>query len=308
MPEWKPEILLRLAPLKLSPTREEEIAEEIAQHLDDRYQELLAAGHAADSAFRAALDELKDEDLLARNLQTVESDLYREPIALGNSSGNWFAGILQDVRYAFRMMRKSPGFTAVAVVTLALGIGANTGIFTMMNGLMLHTLPVRDPGHLVEVLHHYPDEPEPGFNGFYWDDYQLMRDGNHVLSDLFIGSLNVYVVGGQGMESQTIFGGNVGGTFFESLGVRPAIGRLISPQDIEDSSPVAVVSWSFWKSRFNQNSAILGQKIIAGDQPVTIIGVTQRGFYGLSDQAQQDIWLPYSLGGRSSPETMVGLY
>jgi predicted permease len=307
MPEWKPEILRRLAPLKLSPAREGEIAEEIAQHLDDRYQELLAGGHSADSAFRAALDELKGEDLLARNLSPVESDLYREPTAFGKSSSNWFAGILQDIQYAFRMMRKSPGFTAVAVLTLALGIGANTAIFTMMNGLMLHTLPVRDPGQLVEILHHYPDDPEPGFNGFSWDAYQTMRDGNHVLSDMIIGSLNVYVVSGQALESQTVFGGNVGGTFFESLGVRPAIGRLIDPQDTTNSSAVAVVSWSFWKSRFNLNPAIVGQKITANDTPVTIIGVTQCGFYGLSNQAQQDIWLPFSLGDRSSPGFSVGL-
>jgi predicted permease len=313
MPEWKPEILRRLAPLKLAPAREAEITEEIAQHLDDRYQELLAAGQSADSAFRATLDELKgdelkDKDLFARNLQPIESDLYREPAAPGKTASNFFAGILQDIRYAFRMMRKAPGFTAVAVLTLAFGIGANAAIFTMMNGLMLHTLPVRDPGRLVEILHHYPDEPEPGFNGFFWGDYQVMRDGNHVLSDLFIGSLNNYVVSGDALDSQTIFGGNVGGTFFESLGVRPAIGRLIAPQDIKDSSPVAVVSYSFWKSRFNLNPAVLGQKIISGDKPVTIIGVAQPGFYGLSNQARQDIWLPYSLGGSPSPETIVGLY
>ena len=204
-------------------------------------------------------------------------------------------------------MRKSPGFTAVAVLTLALGIGANTAIFTMMNGLMLHTLPVRDPGQLVEILHHYPDDPEPGFNGFSWDAYQIMRDGNHVLSDLIIGSLNVYIVRGQGLESQTVFGGNVGGTYFETLGVRPAIGRLIGPQETTDSSAVAVVSWTFWKSRFNLNPAIIGQKIIASGTPVTIIGVTQRGFYGLSNQAQQDIWLPFSLGDRSSAGFSVGL-
>jgi putative ABC transport system permease protein len=307
MPEWRPEILRRLAPLRLSPAREGEIAEEIAQHLDDRYQELLAAGLSADSAFRAALDELKGEDLLARNLRSVESDLYRDPVVLGKGGNNLFAGILQDIRYSFRMMRKSPGFTTVAVLTLALGIGANIAIFTMMNGLMLHTLPVRDPGQLVEILHHYPDDPEPGFNGFSWDAYQIMRDGNHVLSDLIIGSLNVYVVGGHGLESQTVFGGNVGGTYFETLGVRPAIGRLIDPQDTTNSSAVAVVSWSFWKSRFNLNPAILGQKITANGTPVTIIGVTQRGFYGLSNQAQQVIWLPFSLGDRSSPGFSVGL-
>jgi len=219
----------------------------------------------------------------------------------------WWDHLRQDVRFGLRMLRKSPGFTVVAVLTLALGMGANTAIFTMMNGLMLHTLPVRDPGQLVEILHHYPDDPEPGFNGFSWDTYQIMRDGNHVLSDLIIGSLNVYVVSGHALDSQTVFGGNVGGTFFETLGVRPAIGRLIGPQDIMDSSAVAVVSWSFWKSRFNLNPAVVGEKIIANGTPVTIIGVTQRGFYGLSNQAQQNIWLPFSLGDRSSPGFSVGL-
>src|ERR1700722_14294739 len=215
--------------------------------------------------------------------------------------------LIQDLRYALRTLRKSPAFAVVAVLTLALGIGANTAIFTMMNGLMLHTLPVRDPGQLVEILHHYPDDPEPGFNGFSWDAYQIMRDGNHVLSDLIIGSLNVYVVGGHALESQTVFGGNIGGTFFETLGVRPAIGRLIGPQDTMDSSAVAVVSWSCWKSRFNLDPAILGQKVTSNGTPVTIIGVTQRGFYGLSNQAQQNIWLPFSLGDRSSPGFSVGL-
>jgi putative ABC transport system permease protein len=295
MPEWKPEILRRLAPLNLSPARESEIAEEIAQHLDDRYEELLADGHSADSAFRAALDELKDEDLLARNLQSVENDLYRGPVAPGKVGSKLFAGILQDIRYAFRMMRKSPGFTAVAVLTLALGIGANTAIFTMMNGLMLHTLPVRDPKSLIQILVHYPGDPEPGFSDFSWDAYQTMRDGNRVLSDLIVGSLNVYDVSGHGVESQNVFGGNIGDNFFESLGVRPAIGRLIGPQDIAASSPVAVVSWSFWKTRFNLSPDIVGQKIISNDKPLTIIGVAQRDFYGLSNQAQQDIWVPYSL-------------
>jgi putative ABC transport system permease protein len=306
MHDWKPEVLRRIASLKLSPVREAEIVEEIEQHLEDRYQDLLSEGVSPESAFRAALDELKDEDILARNLQPVESDLYREPLPVGRASDTLFAGILQDIRYSFRMMRKSPGFTAIAILTLALGIGANTAIFSMMSGLLLQTLPVRDPKSLVEILVHYPGDPEPGFSDFAWDAYQTMRDGNRVLSDMIVGSLNVYEVSGHGVEPQNVFGGNIGETFFGSLGVRPAVGRFIGPQDIATSAPVAVVSWSFWKTRLNLDPDIIGQKIISNDKPLTIIGVAQRGFYGLSNQAQQDIWVPYSLEGPKPTVSLLG--
>jgi predicted permease len=207
--------------------------------------------------------------------------------------------LVQDVRYGLRMLRKSPGFTAVAILTLALGIGANTAIFTMTNGLMLRTLPVRDAGRLVELLHQYPGEP--AFNGFSWDAYQTMRDGNHVFSDLIVDSLNVIAVRADKLKPQTVFVGQVGGTFFQALGVRPAAGRLIGPEDVHmgDHTPVAVISWPFWKSRFDLDPGIIGEKIVVGDTPLTIIGVTQRGFYGISEHARQDVWWPISLGPSS---------
>src|SRR5215472_7533201 len=213
---------------------------------------------------------------------------------------NWFDSILSDCRFAFRMLRKSPGFTAVAILTLALGIGANTAIFSLINGLMLHTLPIKDPGQLVELLAHDPHEPEPGFSEFSWDAYRHMRDGNRVFSDLIVGStMNFGPVRVDNLQPQTMFVGSVGGNFFQALGVQAAAGRLIGQEDVHvgHHAPVAVVSWSFWKTRFNLDPGIIGKKILVGDDaPLTIIGVTQRGFYGLSEQAKQDIWWPISLG------------
>jgi len=264
---------------------ENDMEEELCAHIQNRADDLERAGLARAEAERRA------------RIEFGGYQKYKEEIreSLG---AHFMETLLQDIRYAARMLRKSPGFTAVAVLTLALGIGANTAIFSLINGLMLQTLPIRDPGQIVELLHHYPGEPEPGFNGFSWDAYRIMRDGNHVFSNLIVGSLNFFTVRADKLQPQTVFGGGVGGTFFQALGLRAAAGRLIGPEDVHMGyhAPVAVVSWSFWKSRFDLDPGIIGKKIIVDDAPVTVIGVTQRGFYGLSEQAQQDIWLPISLG------------
>jgi putative ABC transport system permease protein len=169
----------------------------------------------------------------------------------------------QDLRYALRMMRRSPGFTAVAVLSLSLGIGANTAIFSLINILMLRLLPVKNPQQLVELLSRYPGEPR--INGFSWQSYEHYRDHNHVFSGLIGTSgptrLNVR---SEGFEPETLTGEHVVGNFFPVLGMTPAIGRLIGPEDNStETAPaaVAVVSWFYWKSRFNLEPAILGQQI-----------------------------------------------
>ena len=275
----------RIAGLFRKQTYESELSAEMESHLQLHIEDNLRAGMSAEEAGRQALIKLGGIE------QTKEA--YRDRRGLP-----MLETFFQDLRFALRLLRKSPGFTAVAVLTLALGIGANTAIFTMTNGLMLHTLPVRDPGQLVELVHHYPGEPEPGFNGFSWDAYRTIRDGNHVFSDLIVGGMNFFTVSGDKLQPQTVFGGGVGETFFQALGVRPAAGRLIGPEDVHMGyhDPVAVVSWSFWKSRFNLDPGVIGEKIVVGDDPVTIVGVAQRGFYGLNYEAQQDIWWPISLG------------
>jgi predicted permease len=285
---WVYTIPLRLRSLFRRTQADQELDDEMSDHVELRTEEYVSKGLAVEEARRQALLEIggvekrKEECRDARHV-------------------TWIQDLAQDLCYGARMLRKSPGFTVVAVLTLALGIGANTAIFTMTNGLMLHTLPVHDPGQLVELLHHYPGEPGPGFNGFSWDAYQTIRDGNHVFSDLIVDSLNVIAVRADKLQPQTVFVGQVGGTFFQSLGVRPAAGRLIGPEDVHmgDHSPVAVISWSFWKSRFDLDPGIIGAKIVVGDSPLTIIGVTQREFYGISEHARQDVWWPISLGPSS---------
>lgn len=208
---------------------------------------------------------------------------------------------LQDLRYSARVLRKAPGFTVAAILTLALGIGANTAIFTLVNALLLQSLPVRQPSQLVELLHKFPDEP--AFNGFSEEAYELFRDNNHI----FVGpiaatqeTLNVRF----GPEPPVMASaGYVDGTFFPVLGLQPALGRLLGIFDdrADAPTPVAVLSWSYWKRNFHSDPNILGRHIDVEGTPVAIIGVAPNGFVGLSAQFPQELWLPLSMRRLTHP-------
>src|SRR5215467_7664519 len=265
MREWKPEIRRRLAPLKLSPTREEEIAEEIAQHLDDQYQELVTAGSPTDSAFRITLDQLTNEELLTSNLRSVKSDLYCEPGGLGSS--NLLGGVLQDIRYAFRMISKSPGFTAVAVLTLTLGIGANTAIFSVINGVLLNPLPYKNPKQLVAMKEH---DSLPNV-------MEIQRQV-HALSQG--GGINVepmdYTGGAEPVQVRV---GRVNAAFLETLGVQPTLGRIISPgEDVQGGPGLAMLSNHFWQNYLGSDPHAVGKTIHLGGKSYTVIGVMPASF------------------------------
>jgi predicted permease len=205
-------------------------------------------------------------------------------------------GLIQDLRFALRVLLKERWFTAVAVLSLALGIGANSAIFSLINTLILRPLPVREPARLVELLSNYPGEPR--INAFSWDNYGHFRDNNHVLSDLTGTASFRPQVGGEGFAPETVDGEYVPGNFFQTLGVQPAAGRVIGPSDDQLGSEGAasvVLSWSYWRDRFDLDPAIHGRRIVVNGVPATVIGVSARSFIGVEVGSTPDLWAPMAM-------------
>src|SRR2546428_3937949 len=151
-PQWKSEIRPRLAGLQLAPAREAAIVEELAQYLEDHYAELLAGGASRAEAYQQTLAELSGSEFLTRELRRAERQVSQEPIVLGtNRRTKMIADLWQDLRYGARMLRKNPGFTVMAALTLALGIGACTAIFSLINAALLRAVPFPDADRLVVI-------------------------------------------------------------------------------------------------------------------------------------------------------------
>jgi predicted permease len=204
--------------------------------------------------------------------------------------------MLRDVRFAFRMLRQNRAFAAVAILSLALGIGANTAIFTLIDTVILRSLPVQKPEQLV-VLARYPEKPSTGFN---YPDYVYLRDHNQSFAGLIASSGGGSPVAfrvpqeGANANSELVALTMVSGNYFEVLGVGSAVGRLFTPADnqTEGASPYAVLSHDFWQRRFAGNPNVLGRGITINGSPFTIIGVAQAGFTGTAVGNSPEVYVP----------------
>jgi predicted permease len=203
-------------------------------------------------------------------------------------------GLIGELRYALRSLAKSPGFTAVAILSLALGIGANTAVFSMLDGVLLHLLPVRNATELVqfrEIGQHYGNNN--GMNALSYPKYQDFRDQNQVFSGMFCRYGVPVSVSFEGRNERSM-GELVSGTYFPVLGVHPALGRLFTPEEdrTPDGAPLAVLGFDYWKTRFAGDPSVIGRQILVNDHQLTIIGVAEAGFEGVERLFTTRIFIP----------------
>ena len=208
----------------------------------------------------------------------------------------------QDLRYGLRMLAKAPGFTAIAVLTLALGIGANTAIFSLTDQVLLRRLPVPHPEQLVELR---STGPNPGRN---WGDgipgssfsYPIYKDFRAQMSNAFSGVLATFPVGldisGQG-TSQHGDGELVSGNYFQVLGVTPALGRVFSSGDetAGGANPVAVLSYGYWTRQFGKDPGILNKTLTVNGTSLTVVGVAREGYEGIQIGNVPDMFIPITM-------------
>jgi macrolide transport system ATP-binding/permease protein len=203
--------------------------------------------------------------------------------------------LFQDLRFAFRQLRKAPSFAATAVLTLALGIGANTAIFSLVNSLLLKPLPVPSPEQIATLV---PRENNgPLQQAFSWNEYKQVRaQSGSSFSDVFAYTISLDGLAVKDQQPDRIMTAFVSGNFFEGLGLKPAAGRLFlrSEGEILGRDPVIVLGYDYWQQRFNGDPNVVGRPVTLDGQPVTIIGVAPKGFGGMQTFLTQAAYLPLS--------------
>ncbi|HXY25300.1 MAG TPA: ABC transporter permease [Candidatus Acidoferrum sp.] len=291
MMDWVRQFLQRFQTFFRSAQLDRELEAEMLAHVQFATEENLQRGMSPSEARRKALihfggpQQSKEQHREARSLPLLES-------------------LLQDIRYALRVLRKSPGFTVVAVLTLALGIGANTGIFTILREVLLQSLPVPRPEELVLLYSPGPksghvSSDEYGTDGaesFSYPMYLNLRDRNEVFAGLAAkesDSVNLTFHG----NTERAEADQVSGNYFQTLGVTSAMGRTFEPGDsaAPGGSPVVMLSYGYWKTHFGGEPNVLNQTILVNDRPMTVVGVVQPGFDGIQRGFVPQLYVPITM-------------
>jgi putative ABC transport system permease protein len=288
MSDWREEVRRRLSRLNLEPAHEAEIVEELAQHLDDVYERSLKAGVTEAEAKRAVLTELSDAELLRNEMRRSQKFAKAAPVA-GGGRTNLLADFLNDLRYAVRLQRKNPGFTIVAVIALALGIGANTAIFSVVNTVLLRPLPYKDPERLVMVWEEatkagYPTDTPAAANFVDWRDQNQAFEGMAAIAD------ESFNLTGSG-DPERLEGRRVSANLFPLLGVEPQLGRVFAAaEDQPGSERVVVLSYKLWQRRFGGDAGIVGKTLNLNGAGYTVVGVMPARFQ--FPTADDEAWVP----------------
>jgi predicted permease len=277
--------------------READLERELRSYIDAEVEEQQEAGVAAEEAVYAARRVLGNTAQIKEEVRAM----------WGRKS---FEVFLQDVRYGLRALRRSPGLTTIAVLSLALGIGANTAIFSLINAVMLRELPVNKPGQLVLLGTGRAAGSTDDFartSLYSYPFYREMRQKNQVFSavsavlSLTFNSMHGAVNGSGSLEPMDVQ--LVSGTYFSMLGVEPILGRAFTRADDEPAGghPIAVISHSWWKRRFALDPSVLGKTVTLGSTVYTIVGVTPPEFFGTTVGQSPNLWIPLSMEKQVSP-------
>ena len=274
---WRYTIPLRLRSLFRRSEADRLLDEELRDHIEQQTEFYIAQG-------------MRPQDARRRALLAMEGVEQTKERCRDTRRVHWIQDLFQDLHYGVRMLRKAPGFTAVAVLTFAVGIGANTAMFSIVDAVLLRSLPYRDPQHLVSIFSVPLKQPEAVSNLSY-RDFADYRAHNHVFSEIAGNAFHDLTLTGTG-EPFIVNTAAVTPELFSLLDAKPLAGRTLLPEDgPKGAAPVAVLSESLWRSRFGANPAVIGQAINLDMRAFTVVGVMPASFRYPDGAAHQDVWI-----------------
>ncbi|HET9482593.1 MAG TPA: ABC transporter permease [Xanthomonadales bacterium] len=271
-PDWSRQLRARLAGLRMDPEREADVVEELSQHLDERHAELRRDGASDADAQRLALEELSGHDVLAQQMQALRQARRPEPVPAGAPDTSLLGDFWHDLKYAVRSLRKQPGFALVATLTLALGIGANAAIFSLVDATLLRPLPLPEPGRVMVALESTEAAPRGGVSPLNLRDWNARSRSFERIAGIVPNVGGMVMTGADG-NAETVSRQWVTAGIFDVLGLKPVVGRTFTDEDDRTRSNAVVLNETFWRARYGADRGIVGREVRLDGEMYTILGV-----------------------------------